>query len=172
MKKKSTIMIGLVCVGLLIVGVCLFVPIKANENITVPAMIICDGKLETENTNLSIAGTWTRSIATPSRQSFAGTIHVDALDYTHRENGWDLNFQVTDDMSGSYLSGGLFYNSNTSSDFTGYGWLYTDKDHDYYVLVTNQFDSQSEDYIVIAPAENEEEARTICSIMGLSYLQD
>ena len=172
MKKKSIVGISVICASLFVVCVCVFVPVKKSEDITVPAIIFSDDKLETDITNLSIEGIWNRSIANPSHQSFAGVIQVDALDYTHRENSWDLNFQVTDDMSDSYLSGGLFYNSNTSSDFTGYGWLYTDKDHDYYVLVTNQFDSQSEDYIVIAPAENEEEARTICSIMGLSYLQD
>lgn len=167
MKKKHIL---LICVGLLIAGISLFVPIKTSNRITVPAMILCDGKLE--NTNLSIVGTWTHSIAISSRQSFSGTIQVDCLDYTHQENGWKLDFQMINDSSDNYLTGGFFYNSNSDFHFTGYGWLYTDKNHDYHVLVTNQFDRQNEDYVVVAPAETEEEARAICDIMGLSYLQD
>ena len=109
-------------------------------------------------------------MATSSRQSFSGKIQIEMLDYTHKEDGWDLNFQVTDDAFINYLSGGFFYNSN--SDLSGYGWLYTDKEHDYYVLVTTHFNNQSDDYIVIAPAETEEEAKHICSMMGLNYLQN
>lgn len=170
MKMRLLAVTGVVCVALLTAACCLFVPIKTNNSAIVPAMILCDGKLE--STNLLIAGTWTRLAAIPSRQSFAGTIQIDHLDYTQEENSWDLSFQITDDISDNYLAGGFFYNSKSSFRFTGYGWLYTDKDHSSYVVVTNQFDSQNEDYIVIAPAENEKEARSVCDIMGLSYLQD
>lgn len=169
MKKKFIIAIGSVCLILLTTVCCLFVPTKTSDSTTVPAMFLCDGKLE--STNFSINGTWTHAIATSSCQTFVGTIQIDRLDYTHKENSWNLNFQITDDMSDEYLAGGFFYNSNSGTDFTGYGCLYTNKDHDYYVLVTNQFDSQKEDYVVIAPAENEAEARNICASMGLNYLQ-
>ena len=170
MKKKSLLVAGLACVCLLIACIFLFVPIKREEKVTMPAMIFSDTKSEIEQTNLTVEGTWIRSIATPSRQSFEGKIQVDSLDYTHKENGWDLNFQVTNDASEDYLSGGLFYNSD--SDFTGYGWLYTNNNHTYYVLVTNLFNEQNDDYIVIAPAETEEEAKNICNVMGLKFLQD
>lgn len=165
MKSKKLI-VGAVCVCLIIAIICLFIPIKAKESITLPAMIICDGNSQVESTNLTIDGTWTRSIATSPRQSFVGEIQVEMLDYTHKEDGWDLNFQVTGEASINYLSGGFFYNSN--SDLPGYGRLYTDKDHCYYVLVTNQFNNQSDDYIVIAPAETEGEAKRICNAMGLN----
>lgn len=170
MKKKPFIAIGSVCLIILIAICCLFVPIKTSDSITVPAMILCDGKLE--NTNLLIAGTWTRSIAIPSRQSFTGTIQVDSLDYTHKDNSWELSFQITDDISDECLTGGFFYNSSSTSDFTGASWLYTNKAHDYYVLVMNQFGGQNEDYVVIAPAKTKEEAQKICVAIGLSYLQD
>ena len=171
MKSKKLI-IGVVCVCLIITIIYLFIPIKTKESITLPAIIICDGNLQIENTNLTIDGTWTRSIVTSPRQSFSGKIQIEMLDYTHKEDSWDLNFQVTDEASINYLSGGFFYNSNSDLTGSGYGWLYTDKNHDYYVLVTNQFNIQSDDYIVIAPAETVEEAKHICNAMGLNYLQD
>ena len=86
------------------------------------------------------------------------------LEYTHKEDTWDLDFKVMDDASGDHLSGGLFYNSG--SGFDGDGWLYTNKEHDGYVLVTSRFDEQ-DNYMVIAPAETEEEARHICDVLGL-----
>ena len=172
MKKKSIVGISVICASLFVVCVCVFVPVKKSEDITVPAIIFSDDKLETDITNLSIEGIWNRSIANPSHQSFAGVIQVDALNYTHKESGWNLDFQITNDMSDDCLSGGFFYNSNFNSDFTGYGWLYTDKNHTYYILVTNKYDSLTEDYIVIAPAETKEEARNICNILGLDYLQN
>lgn len=170
MKSKKFIIGTAVCICLIILILCLFMPIKTNESITIPAVVISDGNLQVENTNLTIDGTWTRSLATPSCQSFSGKIQIDMLEYTHKEDCWDLNFQVTDEASTNYLSGGFFYNSN--SDFEGYGWLYTDKEHDCYVLVTNQFNNQNDDYVVIAPAETEEAAKRICDVIGLSYLQD
>ena len=170
MKSKKFIIGTAVCICSIILILCLFMPIKTNESITIPAVVISDGKLQVENTNLTIDGSWTRSLVTPSYQDFVGKIQIDMLEYTFKEDGWNLNFQVTDEASSKYLSGGFFYNSN--SDFEGYGWLYTDKDHDYYVLVTNQFNNQNDDYIVIAPAETEEAAKHICDVMGLNYLQD
>lgn len=172
MKKKTILVIESVCLGLLLAGICLFIPIKTKNSVTVPAVMICDDKAELESTELSIDGVWKRSIAIPSRQAFTGTIQVDSLDYTYKENGWELDFQIIDEISGNCLAGGFFYNSDSNFRFTGYGQLYTDKKHDYYVLVTNQFDGQGEDYIVIAPAESKEEAQNICTAMGLSYLQD
>lgn len=168
--KKRGIALSIILVIALAISVFLFIPIKAKESVTLPAIIICGENLKVENTNLTIDGTWTRSMATSSRQSFSGKIQIEMLDYTHKEDGWDLNFQVADDASINYLSGGFFYNSN--SDLSGYGWLYTDKEHDYYVLVTTHFNNQGDDYIVIAPAETEEEAKHICSMMGLNYLQN
>lgn len=170
MKSKKFIIGTTVCICLVISILCLFMPIKTNESITIPAVVISDGNLHIENTKLTIDGTWTRSLVTPSCQSFAGKIQIDMLEYTHKEDGWDLNFQVTNEASTQYLSGGFFYNSN--SDFEGYGWLYTDEDHDYYVLVTNKLNEQNDDYVVIAPAETEEVARHICDVIGLNYLQD
>jgi len=172
MKKK--VLFAIVIILCLIIAITyLFIPIKAKESITLPAIIICGGgeNLQVENTNLTIDGTWTRSMVTSPHQSFTGKLQIEMLDYTHKEDGWDLNVQVTDEASTNYLSGGFFYNSN--SDLPGYGWLYTDKDHDYYVLVTTHFNNhQSDDYIVIAPAETEEEAKYICNMMGLNYLQN
>lgn len=168
--KKKVLFVSAIILCLIIAITYLFIPIKAKESITLPAIIICGENLQVENTNLTIDGTWTRSMITSPRQSFAGKIQVEMLDYTHKEDGWDLNFQVSDEASINYLSGGFFYNS--SSNLPGYGWLYTDKEHDHYVLVTTHFNNQSDDYIVIAPAETEEEAKHICNIMGLSYLQN
>lgn len=171
MKSKKLIIVA-VCIFLAITVICLFMPIKTKESITIPAMMICGENLQVENTDLTIDGTWTRSVVTSSRQSFAGKIQIEMLDYTHKEDGWDLDFQVSDDASVKYLSGGFFYNSSSDLTGSGYGWLYTDKDHDYYVLVTNQFNSRSDDYVVIAPADTEEEAEHICNVLGLNYLQN
>ena len=171
MKSKKLI-IGAVFIFLVITVICLFLPIKTKESITIPAMIICGENLQVEKTDLTIDGAWTRSVVTSSRQSFAGKIQIAMLDYTHKEDGWDLDFQITDEASVNYLSGGFFYNSSSDLTGSGYGWLYTDKDHDYYVVVTNQFNNRSDDYIVIAPAETEEEAKQICSVLDLNYLQD
>lgn len=168
--KKKVLFVFPIILCLIIAITYLFIPIKAKESITLPAIIICGENLQADNTNLTIEGTWTRSMITSPRQSFAGKIQIEMLDYTHKEDGWDLNFQVTDEASTNYLSGGFFYNSN--SDLLGHGWLYTDKDHDYYVLVTTHFNTQSDDYITIAPAETEEEAKHICNMMGLNYLQN
>lgn len=172
MKKGFKIAIGMGCLLLLVVLGGLFVPVKTSANVTVPAMILRDGQLE--STGLSIDGTWKHPLANASEQTFSGAIVVDSLEYTHKENTWELDFQLTNDMYddfyGDYLTGGFFYNE--TGRFTGYGWLYTDEDHDVYVLVTNRNDSQNEDYIVIAPAESEEEARKICDKIGLNYLKD
>lgn len=168
MKKKSLVWIVVLCVCFMLVGVGLLIPIKSEESVVLPALMICDGESETQSTNITIAGTWTRSIAIPDRQSFTGKIQIDSLDYTHQENSWDLNFQLTDDITVNCLSGGFFYN-DSDSDFTGYGWLYTNKEHDYYVIVTNQFNNENEDYIVIAPAVTEVDAKQICEAIGLHY---
>lgn len=170
MKPKKWIIAGTVCVCLIIAMLWIFLPVQTNESITIPAVIICDGNVQAENTNLVIDGTWSRSRFPSSRQSFAGKIQIDRLAYTCKEDCWDLDFQVTEEVSGNCLSGGFFYNSD--SDFTGYGWLYTDKDHDYYVIVTNQFNNEKDDYLVIAPAETKEAAEQICDGMGLNFLQD
>ena len=166
MKSKKLIIGIAVCVCLLIAALCLFMPIRTSESVTLPAVVIHGGN--SEHTTLTIDGTWTHTPAAPSRQSFAGKIHVDMLAYTHGEDTWDLDFQVTEDASGDHLIGGLFYNSG--SGFDGYGWLHTNEKHDGYVLVTSRFNEQ-DDYIVIAPAETEEAARQICDVMGLHYLQ-
>lgn len=163
MKSKKRIIGIAVCVCLLIAALCLFVPIRTKERVTLPAVVIHDGN--SEHTTLTIDGTWTHTLAAPSRQSFAGKLQVDLLAYTHRADTWDLDFKVMDDASGDHLSGGLFYNSG--SGLGGDGWLYTSKEHDGYVLVTSRFDEQDDDYIVIAPAETEEEARHICDALGL-----
>ena len=170
MKLKQFIIGITVCIFSIIPVLCLFMPIKTTENTTIPAVVISDGNLQIENTNLTIDGTWSRSLVTPSCQKFVGKIQIDMLEYTFKEDGWNLNFQVTDEAATNYLSGGFFYNSN--SDFEGYGWIYTNKNHDYYVLVTNQFNSLSDDYIVIAPAETKEAAKHICDVIGLNYLQN
>lgn len=163
MKSKKRIIGIAVCVCLLIAALCLLMPIRRNETVTLPAVVFRNGDLE--HTTLTIDGTWTHTLAAPSHQSFAGKIQVDMLEYTHKEDTWDLDFQVTDDASDSHLTGGLFYNSG--SGFDGYGWLYTDRAHDGYVLVTNRFDAQ-DDYIVIAPAETEEAAEQICDALGFT----
>ena len=163
MKSKKFILGIAVCVCLLIATLCLFMPIKTNASVTLPAVVIHDGN--SEHTTLTIDGTWTHTLAAPSRQSFAGKLQVDLLAYTHRADTWDLDFKVMDDASGDHLSGGLFYNSGLG--LGGDGWLYTSKEHDGYVLVTSRFDEQDDDYIVIAPAETEEAARQICDALGL-----
>ncbi len=168
MKSKKFIIGIAVCVCLLIAVLCLFIPIRTNESVTLPAVVIRDGNSQVEYTTLTIDGTWTHTLAAPSRQSFAGKIQIDMLEYTHKEDTWDLDFQVTDDASANYLSGGFFHNSNSGCE--GFNLLRTDKDHNYYVLDTSRFDEQN-DYIVIAPAETEETAKHICDVMGLHYLQ-
>ena len=166
MKSKKLIIGIAVCICLLIAVLCLLTPIKTKESVTLPAVVTHGGN--SEHTSLTIDGTWTHTLAAPSRQSFSGKIQIDMLEYTHKEDTWDLDFQVTDDVSDDHLTGGLFYNSG--SGFDGYGWLHTDKAHNYYVLATSRFDEQ-DDYIVIAPAETEDAARQICDVMGLHYLQ-
>lgn len=168
MKSKKRIIGIAVCVCLLIAALCLFMPIRANESVTLPAVVFRNG--DSEHTTLTIDGTWTHTLAAPSRQSFAGKIQVDMLEYTHKEDTWDLDFQVTDDASGDHLTGGIFYNSG--SGFDGYGWLYTDRAHNGYVLVTNRFDAQDGGYIVIAPAETEEAAEQVCDALGLKRWQE
>ena len=168
MKSKKRIIGIAVCVCLLIAALCLFMPIRANESVTLPAVVFRNG--DSEHTTLTIDGTWTHTLAAPSRQSFTGKLQVDMLAYTHQEDTWDLDFQVTDDASGDHLTGGLFYNSG--SGFDGYGWLYTDRAHDGYVLVTNRFDAQDGGYIVIAPAETKEAAEQICDALGLKHWQE
>lgn len=171
MKSKKFIIGTAVCVICLSIAIlCLFMPIKANESVTLPAVVIRKGDSQAEHTTMTIDGTWMHTLAAPSHQSFAGKIQIDMLEYTHKEDTWDLDFQVMDDASDDHLIGGLFYNSG--SGFDGYGWLYTDKNHNGYVLVTSQFDKQDDDYIVIAPADTEEAARYICDILGLHYLQE
>ena len=165
MKSKKLIIGIAVCVCLLIAALCLFIPIKTNASVTLPAVVIRNGNSQAEHTTLTIDGRWTHTLAAPSRQSFAGKIQIEMLAYTHKEDAWDLDFKVMDDASGDHLSGGFFYNSG--SGFDGSGWLYTDKEHDGYVLVTSRFDAQDDDYIVIAPAETEEAARQICDALGL-----
>lgn len=169
MKSKKLIIGIAVCVCLLIAALCLFIPIRTKESVTLPAVVIRKGDSQAEHTTLTIDGIWTHTLAAPSRQSFAGKLQVDMLAYTHGEDTWDLDFKVMDDASGDYLIGGLFYNSG--SGFDGYGWLYTDKAHNGYVLVTSRFDAQ-DDYIVIAPAETEEAAKQICDVLGLKYWQE
>ena len=167
MKSKKFIIGIAVCVCLLIAALCLFMPIKKNESVTLPAVVIHDGN--SEHTTLTIDGTWTHTLAAPSRQSFTGKLQIDMLEYTHKEDTWDLDLQITDDASGNYLSGGSFYNSNSGCE--GFSWLRTDKDHNYYVLDTGRFGEQDDNYIVIAPADTEEAAKHICDVMGLHYLQ-
>lgn len=170
MKSKKFIIGTAVCIICLIIAIlCLFMPIKANESVTLPAVVIRKGDSQAEHTTLTIDGIWTHTLAAPSHQSFAGKIQVDMLAYTHREDTWDLDFKVMDNASGDHLIGGLFYNSG--SGFDGSGWLYTDRAHNGYVLVTSRFDEQ-DDYIVIAPADTEEAARQICNILGLHYFQE
>lgn len=170
MKSKKRIIGIAVCVCLLIAALCLFVPIRTKERVTLPAVVIRSGDSQAEHTTLTIDGTWTHTLAAPSRQSFAGKLQVDMLEYTHKEGTWDLDFQVTDDASGDHLTGGIFYNSYSGCE--GFSWLRTDQDHDYYVLDTSRFDAQDDDYIVIAPADTEKAAKHICDALGLHYLQE
>ena len=169
MKSKKRVIGIAVCVCLLVAALCLFMPIRTKERVTLPAVVIRSGDSQAEHTTLTIAGTWTHTLAAPSRQSFAGKIQVDMLEYTHKEDTWDLDFQVMDDASGDHLTGGIFYNSG--SGFDGYGWLYTDMAHNGYVLVTGRFDEQ-DDYIVIAPAKTEEAAEQVCDALGLKRWQE
>lgn len=97
---------------------CLFMPIKANESVTLPAVVIRKGDSQAEHTTLTIDGTWTHTLAAPLHQSFAGKIQIEMLEYTHKEDTWNLDFQVMVDASGDHLIGGLFYNSG--SGFDGY----------------------------------------------------
>lgn len=169
MKSKKRIIGIAICVCLLIAALYLFIPIRASESVTLPAVAIRNGDSQAEHTTLTIDGIWTHTLAAPSHQSFAGKIQVDMLAYTHREDTWDLDFKVMDNASGDHLIGGIFYNSG--SGFDGSGWLYTDSAHNGFVLVTSQFDEQ-DDYIVIAPADTEEAARQICNVLGLHYFQE
>ena len=93
-------------------------PIKANESVTLPAVVICKGDSQAEHTTLTIDGTWTHTLAALLHQSFAGKIQIEMLEYTHKEDTWNLDFQVMVDASGDHLIGGLFYNSG--SGFDGY----------------------------------------------------
>lgn len=170
MKSKKFIIGIAVCVCLLIAVLCLFIPIKTNASMTLPAVVIRNGNSQAEHTTLTIDGTWTHTLAAPSRQSFAGKIQIEMLAYTHKEDAWDLDFQVTDDASADHLSGGFFYNSYSGCE--GFSWLRTDQDHDYYVLDTSRFDAQDDDYIVIAPADTEKAAKHICDALVLHYLQE
>lgn len=97
---------------------CLFMPIKANESVTLPAVVIRKGDSQAEHTTLTIDGTWTHTLAAPLHQSFAGKIQIEMLEYTHKKDTWNLDFQVMVDASGDHLIGGLFYNSG--SGFDGY----------------------------------------------------
>lgn len=169
--KRRTVFIGIACLAVVMVLVYLFVPRHTQSSVTQPAMIFQRGESDGERTALTIDGTWTHSRAIPSRQSFTGAIQVEALEYTHKENSWELDFRIfpnTAALPEGYLMGGIFYNS--TGRFEGHGWLYTDPNHDCYVLVTNRFDSETEDWVVIAPAETEEEARAICNAMELGIL--
>jgi hypothetical protein len=93
-------------------------PIKANESVTLPAVVIRKGDSQAEHTTLTIDGTWTHTLAAPLHQSFAGKIQIEMLEYTHKKDTWNLDFQVMVDASGDHLIGGLFYNSG--SGFDGY----------------------------------------------------
>lgn len=119
MKSKKFIIGTAVCIICLIIAIlCLFMPIKANESVTLPAVVIRKGDSQAEHTTLTIDGTWTHTLAALLHQSFAGKIQIEMLEYTHKEDTWNLDFQVMVDASGDHLIGGLFYNSG--SGFDGY----------------------------------------------------
>ena len=69
-------------------------PIKANESVTLPAVVIRKGDSQAEHTTLTIDGTWTHTLAALLHQSFAGKIQIEMLEYTHKEDTWNLDFQV------------------------------------------------------------------------------
>ena len=168
-SKKRMIQIAVVCVAALVVGVLLylFIPVKSQEQTTVPAVMFQKGTDNIEYTTLSINGEWSKKRVTGYSESFKGEIQVDALEYTKAADRWDVSIDFVTDKEWSYILGGYitYFDSKDKEEF---GWLYTNEEHDIYTLDTGLVDSD-EEYVVIAPAETVEEAYAICDQLGLSY---
>ena len=155
------------CLCLVFVALSLLIPVESKVNSTFPAIIINMSNLQEKTKKITVEGSWSSAITKTSRQNFKGNICIYALDYTSAETGWVLDFEVNEEPSTEILSGGFFYNYNSDSPAPAYGWLYTNREHNKYVIVTNKFDSQSKNYIVIAPAETVGDAWQVCDTMGV-----
>lgn len=174
MKKRwrAILLIASAIILCLIAGaVWLLYPRTTEEKNTLPAIMFDRETLEISCTTLEIDGTWRANLLSPSRQTFEGLLQIPALAYTAGES-WNTGLEIDYYRSENYLKGGCFYKTTGNWDMDGYATLFTYPDHSVYVLKTSLFNTPEHEYIVVAPAEKEEEAKAICHDMGLDYLLD
>lgn len=168
-SKKRMIQIAVVCVAAIVVGVLLylFISVKSQEQTTVSAVMFQKGTDNIEYTTFSINGEWSKKRVASYSESFKGEIQVDALEYTKADDRWDIGIDFVTDKEWSFILGG-YITYFDSKDKEESGVLYTNEEHNVFILDTGLIDSD-EEYVVIAPAETVEEAYAICDQLGLAY---
>lgn len=153
----------------------LFVPMKKEVYIESPAIMIDTETGEITGTTLVFDGEWVWKNILPFDKKYDGKIIIESLEYTDMEDGFLSDFSFIKQRFGGeeeiikYAS--FFYNSPGSVD--GHATVFTDKDMKMFYIYTSpgsaDYLGNDEYYIVIAPAENEAEAKEICEKIGIAY---
>lgn len=179
-KDIKAIILWLLAAAILAV---LVIPMHLDFKKELPAFMIDAETGETTVTNLVIDGEWVWRNIWPFGRKYEGKIIIESIDYTNKENTSvsDIYFRTVrfseDDVKLKEAS--WFYNSFGDEDlynFDGFGALWADtKLEKFYIHTSPSTNGNSENaygdkyYIVIAPAENEEEARNVLKELGIAY---
>lgn len=184
-KDIKAIVLWLLAAAVLVL---LFVPMSRDFKKELPAFMVNGETGETTATSLTFDGEWVWRNIWPfeSGRKYEGKIVIEALDYTNKENTSvsDLYFRTVrfseDDIVLKEAS--WFYNSFGDEDrfaFDGFVALWADTKLERFYIHTSpssRGDSENaygdEYYVIIAPAETEEEARKICEELGIAYSGD
>lgn len=162
----------------------LIIPMNRDFKKELPAFMIDTETGEAASTTLVIDGEWVWRNIWPFGVKYEGKIIIEALDYTNKESSEisDIYFRTVrfseDDIKLKEAS--WFYSSFGEEDiygFAGFGALWSDtKLEKFYIHTSPSSNGDSENaygdknYVIIAPAENEEEARLIAEEeLGIKY---
>lgn len=163
-KMRISISGIILILGIIIIIYYVF-PIKHKMDEVIPAVVIMNDSNTVKCTNLIVNGTWTSRKSTYIVETYIGSIDIEILKYYTDMNIWNSNLKLTFDESKQIFSGGIFYNGNTGVEASG--WLYTNRNHEKYVIIISPKENASNNWIVIAPAHSIDEAYMICDEMNL-----
>ena len=153
----------------------LFVPMRLDMKRELPAVVINRATVEITETVFNMDGHWVWRNIWPFGVKYEGKIEIDSLDFTHVDEGFlnDIQFRTVqfseDDVK--LKQGSWFYYS--PGDVTGFAFMWADTDYErIYISISGgspNDDEEEKEYIVVAPAESEEEAIKILNELGISY---
>ena len=154
-------MLAVVSMSVIVAAVLLylFIPLTEKTSKAYSAVMLNKETGQIETTTVTIDGQWSISRIFDQKLGFSGQFRVDALQYTLNDS-WELDTEFEAIEGAPYFQGFLPYKSTQGSLESAV--LYVNADHAAFVY----YDAE---YIVFAPAKNEDDAFLLCKAFGLNY---